>query len=144
MTVSYSTVIRAFGNNAGIEVPPEQLHQLGAGKRPRVLVQIDDYQFSTTVGAMSGRALISLSKAHRDASGLAAGQAIEVTLKLDVTPGDVGLPVELAAALAEAGLTGKFAQLAPSRRKEYARQIGEAKAEATRARRLAKILAELG
>jgi hypothetical protein len=143
MTVSYSTVIKAFGNNAGIEVPPEQLQQLGAGKRPRVMVQIGDYRFSTTVGAMSGLALISLSKAHREASGLAAGQAVEVTLEPDLAPADIAVPAELAAGLADAGLTDKFAQLAPSRRKEYARQISEAKAEATRDRRLAKILTEL-
>jgi Bacteriocin-protection, YdeI or OmpD-Associated/Domain of unknown function (DUF1905) len=144
MRASFDTVIRAFGNNAGIEVPPEVLTQLGAGKRPKVLVRVGKYSFATTVGAMGGLALISLSKAHREASGLRAGQEIRVDLELDTAPPDVPVPQELAAALADAGLVAAFDKLAPSRRKEYARQISEAKAEETRDRRLAKILAELG
>jgi hypothetical protein len=144
MTASYDTVIRAFGNNAGIEVPPEVLTQLGAGKRPKVLVRIGDYSFATTVGGMGGLALISLSKAHREASGLRAGQQIHVDLELDAAPAEIAVPQELAAALAEAGLVEAFGKLAPSRRKEYARQISDAKADQTRDRRLAKILAELG
>src|SRR5665213_861719 len=65
MTASYDTVIRAFGNNAGIDVPAEALAQLGAGKRPKIRVRVGDYRFATTVGVMGGLALISLSKAHR-------------------------------------------------------------------------------
>jgi hypothetical protein len=143
VNVSFDTVIRAFGNNAGIEVPAEVLSQLGAGKRPRVMVRVGDYSFGTTVGAMGGMALISLSKAHRDASGLRAGQEVRVDLELDTGPTDIAVPPLLVAALADAGLAGAFAVLAPSRRKEYARQISEAKAEQTRERRLAKIVAEL-
>lgn len=144
MTVSYNTVIRAFGNNAGIEVPTEVLIKLGAGKRPKVLVRVGDYRFATTVGAMGGLALISLSKAHREASGLRAGQEIRVDLEVDTAPAEVAVPQELAAALTTAGLVEAFDKLAPSRRKEYARQVSDAKADETRNRRLAKILAELG
>jgi antitoxin component of MazEF toxin-antitoxin module len=143
MTASFDTVIRAFGNNAGIEVPPAVLEQLGGGKRPRVRVRIGDYRFAITVGVMGGLTLIGLSKAHRDASGLRAGQAVHVELELDTEMVEVDVPAELATALAQAGVTDRFAHLAPSRRKEYARQITEAKAESTRERRLAKIVAEL-
>jgi hypothetical protein len=143
MSSSFDTVIRAFGNNAGIEVPPEVLTELGARKRPKVVVRAGGYTFATTVGAMSGTALISLSKAHRDASGLKAGDKIHVVLELDTTPAELVIPTELTAALAEASLTEAFAKLATSRRKEYARQIAEAKTEPTRDRRLAKIVADL-
>jgi hypothetical protein len=143
MTVSYDTVIRAFGNNAGIEVPADVLTQLGAGKRPKVVVGVGDYSFATTVGAMAGLALISLSKAHREASGLRAGQEVTVNLELDTAPSEISVPEELTSALAKAGLVAAFGELAPSRRKEYARQISEAKTDETRTRRLEKILAEL-
>jgi hypothetical protein len=143
MTVSYNTVIRAFGNNAGIEVPAEVLIRLGAGKRPKVRVRAGDYGFATTVGAMGGLALISLSKAHREASGLRAGQEIQVDLELDTAPPEVAVPPELAAALDEAGLVEVFGKLAPSHRKEYARQVSDAKSDQTRDRRLTKILTEL-
>ena len=144
MRASYSTVIRAFGNNAGIEVPPEVLDALGGGKRPRVLVSLGGYDFATTVGAMGGLALISFSKAHRTASGLSAGDAVVVELELDQAPADIAVPPGLAAALADAELEDTFGQLAPSRRKEYARQVSDAKTEPTRDRRIAKIVAELG
>jgi hypothetical protein len=143
MTASYQTVIRAFGNNAGIEVPAEVLIHLGASKRPKVLVRVGGYGFATTVGAMGGLALISLSKAHRDASGLRAGHEIHVDLELDTAPSEVAVPQELAAALGEAALVEAFDKLAPSRRKEYARQISDAKSDQTRDRRVAKILAQL-
>jgi Domain of unknown function (DUF1905)/Bacteriocin-protection, YdeI or OmpD-Associated len=141
---SFDTVIRAFGNNAGIEVPSEILSELGGGKRPRVRVRVADYGFTTTVGAMGGAALISLSKAHRDASGLSAGQTVHVFLDLDDQPAEIAVPAELNAALNDADLTDTFAKLAPSRRKEYARQVSEAKAEQTKVRRIEKIIAELG
>ncbi len=143
MSAGFDTVIRAFGNNAGIEVPDEVLSQLGAGKRPRVQVQVGGYRFDATIGAMSGLALISLSKAHREASGLQAGQAVHVELELASAPPTIAVPAELATALAEAGRRDAFDQLAPSRRKEYVRQVSEAKAEATRQRRIDKILGEL-
>jgi len=108
VTTSYDTVIRAFGNNAGIEVPAEVLAELGAGKRPKVLVQVGNYKFATTVGAMGGLALISLSKAHREASGLRAGQSVHVDLELDAAPSEIAIPQELASALAEAGLIDAF------------------------------------
>ena len=143
MTATFDTVIRAFGNNAGIEVPADALAQLGTGKRPKVRVRVGDYSFATTVGAMAGLSLISLSKAHREASGLRAGQEIQVHLELDTAPSEVTIPRELAVALAEAGFVEAFDKLPPSRRKEYARQITDAKSDETRDRRLTKILTEL-
>jgi hypothetical protein len=143
MSASFDTVIRAFGNNAGIEVPAEALDHLGGGKRPRVHVVVGGYRFSTTIGSMGGQSLISLSMAHRDASGLSAGQSVQVTVDLDDQPVQIELPPELATALTAAGLTEAFSALAPSRRKEYARQVAEAKTEATRTRRIEKVMADL-
>ncbi len=50
---------------------------------------------------------------------------------------------DLVEALATAGVTAAFAGLAPSRQKEFVRQVVTAKAPATRERRLAKIVASL-
>ena len=144
VSATFDTVIRGFGNNAGIEVPADVLDQLGAGKRPRVLVRVGEYQFSSTVGAMGGMSLISLSKAHRETSGLGAGQTVRVSLDVDDQPVEVTVPPELASALKAARLEQVFANLAPSRRKEYVRLVSEAKTELTRVRRLEKILNDLG
>jgi hypothetical protein len=143
MQASFETVIRTFGNNTGIEVPPSVLAELGAGKRPAVHISVEGYEYSSTVGAMAGLSLISLSKAHRVASGLSGGQAVQVVLTLIDTPRSVEVPPELRAALEAAGLAKSFDGLAYSRRKEFARQVDEAKAAATKERRVAKIVADL-
>jgi bifunctional DNA-binding transcriptional regulator/antitoxin component of YhaV-PrlF toxin-antitoxin module len=143
MKTTFETVIRGDGNNAGIEVPPENLAQLGGSKRPPVVVTIGTYSYRSTAGVVGGRTMISLPKAHRDASGLKAGDDVTVTLTLDAGPRPVAVPPDLAAALENAGLTATFDGLAYSRRKEFARLVADAKAEATRARRVEKILTEV-
>jgi bifunctional DNA-binding transcriptional regulator/antitoxin component of YhaV-PrlF toxin-antitoxin module len=139
-STTFETVILGFGNNTGIEVPAENLEDLGSGKRPAVAVTVAGYSFRSTVGVMGGRSLISLPKAHRDAAGLAAGDRVVISLALEEGRREVELPSPLAEALNEAGLAETFEQLAYSRRKEFARQVSEAKAEATRERRIAKVL----
>jgi hypothetical protein len=143
MQTTFDTVILGFGNNAGIEVPTQNLEELGGSKRPPVVVTIGDYSYKSTVGVMNGRSLISLSKAHRDASGLNAGDAVTVTLVLDAGPREVEIPGQLQTALDKARLTDKFASLAYSKRKEYARQVSDAKTAATRERRIEKVLQAL-
>lgn len=140
---TFRTTIVGMGNNTGIEVPATALEQLGAGRRPAVRVRVAGYTYDSTPGVMGGRSMISLSKAHRTAAGLSAGDDVEVTLELLTAPATVEVPEPLASALARAGLTDAFAALAPSRRKEACRQVDDAKGEDTRERRIAKIVAAL-
>lgn len=144
MSTTFEAVILGFGNNTGIEVPAEALAALGAGKRPPVLVALGDYTYRSTPGVMGGRTLISLPKAHRDAAGLKAGDAVTVTLTLEEGPRAVEIPAPLEAALTQAGLLETFSGLAYSKRKEFARQVAEAKTDATRERRIEKVLDALG
>ncbi len=143
MGTTFDTVILGFGNNTGIEAPATNLAELGAGKRPPVVVTVGEYSYRSTVGVMGGRTLIPLSKAHRDASGLKAGDAVTVTLTLDDGPRPVDVPRELRAALDAARLSEKFEALSYSKRKEFVRQVSDAKGEDTRARRVEKVLAAL-
>ncbi len=88
--------------------------------------------------------MIPVSAAHRAASGLKAGDKIDVTLELEVAPRTVEIPADLLAALSKkAGVKAAFDALAPSKRKECVRQVVEAKAQETRERRIAKIVADL-
>jgi hypothetical protein len=141
---TFDATIKGFGNNAGIEVPQSALDELGAGKRPPVNVAIGGYKWKSTVGVMNGMFLISFSKAHRDASGLTAGDKVTVTLELDEGIRKVEVPQALQSALVQAKLTDKFATLPYSARKEYARQVSEAKADDTRQRRIVKVIEQLG
>ena len=144
MHTTFDTVILGFGNNTGIEVPAANLAELGSTKRPPVVVTVGDYSYRSTVGVMGGRTLISLPKAHRDASGLKAGDAVTVTLTLEEGPRPVDVPPELQQALEGAGFTERFDALPYSRRKEFARLVADAKGEDTRSRRIDKVLTALG
>ncbi len=136
----YTAIVLAMGNNTGIEIPPQVIADLGAGQRPTVCVTVGQYCWSATAGVMAGKHLISLSKAHRDASGLAAGDRVQVHLRVLSAPREVLVSDTLAAALHQANLRESFDALNYSTRKEHARTVSEAKAEATRDRRISKIL----
>ncbi len=140
-----TTLQQADGLNAtGIRIPAEVVAALGTQKRPKVKVTVNGYTYRNTVAVFGDVFMVGVSQAHREASGLKACNQIEVTLELDTEPRTVEVPEDLRAALSEkAGAMDKFDALAFSRRKEFVRQVEEAKAQETRERRIAKIVAEL-
>jgi hypothetical protein len=142
-TTFTTTLLSTGGAHVGIEIPDEVLASLGRGKRVPVKVTLNGYTYRSTTAVMGGRNLVGLSGAHRAAAGVAGGEQHEVTLEVDTEPRTVELPEDLAEALAAAGARDAFDALAPSARREHVRQVVEAKAEATRQRRLAKIVDSL-
>jgi hypothetical protein len=73
--------------------------ELGAGKKPAVLITVNGHTHRSTVATMGGRFLLPLSAEHRTAAGVAAGDPVEVDVELDVEPRTVEVPADLAAAL---------------------------------------------
>jgi hypothetical protein len=137
-----TTLLKADGNATGVEVPPEVVESLGAGKRPPVKVTINGaYTYRNTIAVMGGRYMVGVSAEHRAGSGVAGGDAIEVDIELDAAPREVEVPDDLASALDAAGARAAFDRLAFSHRKEHVRSVGEAKSADTRARRIAKAVA---
>ena len=139
----FDTTLRQTGNNTGIEVPPEVVDALGGGRRAAVIVDVNGFTFSSTIGAMGGKSLIPFSADKRAATGLSGGDAISVDLALDTAPRTVEIPDDLAAALADAGMRAKFDALSPSARKAHVTSVDAAKAADTRARRIAAVVAKL-
>ena len=92
---------------------------------------------------MGGAFMIPFAADHRKATGLVAGDPIEVVLTLETAPRVGEMPEDLAAALATAGLREAFDTSAASKRKEWVRQVAEAKAAATRTRRVEKVVGEV-
>ncbi len=132
-------------NATGLVVPAEAVEALQAGKRPKVKVTLNGYTYRTTVAVLGGVYLLSLSAENRIAAGLNAGDMVEVTLELDTEPRTVEIPADLAAALANTpGAAAAFDAQPFSMRKEYVRQVESAKAQETRDRRVAAIVAKLG
>ena len=141
-----TTLLQAGDMNAtGIRIPPEVIESLGAGKKPRVKATLNgSYTYSITVAVMGGDYMIGFSSDHRKASGLKAGDPIEVTLEVDKEPQIIVVPDDLAAALDAAGVRAKFDALATSIRKNHVYQVNDAKTPETRTRRIAKVVDGLG
>ncbi|MDN5711588.1 YdeI/OmpD-associated family protein [Brevibacterium sp. BDJS002] len=142
--VTFSTTLLQLGNNVGIEVPEDIVLGFGVGKRVPVIVTIAGYSYPSTTAVMGGKFLLPLAKEHREASGVSGGETHEVTLTHDTSSRETPVPDDLAEALGTAGVREVFDGLAPSKRKEHVRQVESAKAEATRERRIAKIVDSLG
>ena len=132
-------------NATALEVPADAMAALGKGKRHPVKVSLKGYTYRTTIAVMGGVCMLPLSAANRGAAGVEAGDKVEITLELDTEPRTVAVPDDLATALfRKRGARAKFDALAYSARKEYVRQVESAKAQATRERRIAGIVAKLG
>ena len=140
-----TTLWAAGGNNVGIVVPDDVVAAFERGKRVPVVVTIDDgYQYRNTIASMGGQFLISFNSETRAATRRGAGDEVEVRLDVDDAPRVVEVPEDLAAELA-ADVTAKavWDALSYSRQRAHAESITGAKAADTRARRVAKVLADL-
>ena len=140
---SFTTTLLLNGNNVGIEVPEDVVLGFGVGKRVPVIVTIAGYGYPSTIAVMGGQYLVPMAAEHRKATGVSGGETHEVTLVHDPSPRDTPLPDDLADALTSAGVREKFAALAPSHRKEHVRSVTDAKSEATRQRRIEKVVEAL-
>jgi len=131
-------------NATGIRVPPENIAELGKGKKPPVKVTLNGFTYRSTVAAYGDVYMLPLSQERREAAGVKPGDTLEITLELDTEPRTVEVPEDLAVALAaKPGTREAFDKLSYTFRKEHVRQVESAKAQETRERRIAKIVAGL-
>jgi hypothetical protein len=138
-SVTFQTTVTASGNNTGIVVPDELIDQLGAGRRPPVLVDLNGYEYRNTVAVMGGRCMISISSEVRKATGLKGGDPITVTLRVADTPREVNVPPDFAAALAADKVAAAFfAKLSNSLQRYHIDNVNAAKTDETRQRRIDK------
>ena len=141
-SATFETTVAASGNNTGIVVPVEIIEQLGAGKRPPVLVDVNGHEYRSTAAVMGGKHMIGISAAVRAATGLKAGDPIRVTLTVADSPREVDVPADLAAALAAAdGTTVFFEKLSNSLQRYHVDNVNGAKTAETRQRRIEKAVA---
>jgi bifunctional DNA-binding transcriptional regulator/antitoxin component of YhaV-PrlF toxin-antitoxin module len=143
MKTTYETVVIGHGKHAAIEIPDENLAEIGGNKRAPLKVTINGYTYQSTATGVDGKCMVVFPMRDREASGAKAGDLITVTLELDDGYRTVDIPAELERALSANGLSETFHALNYSTRKEYARQVREAKTEETRERRIEKILSQL-
>ena len=140
--MNFTSVLELAGKTAtGIEVPASVVEALSAGKKPAVSVTFNGYTYRSTVASMGGRYMLPVSAEVRAASGVRAGDTLDVTVELDTAPREVTVPDDLAAALAgEAAAKAAFEKLSYSHKRRHVMAIEDAKTPETRARRVAKAL----
>ena len=140
--LTITTTLQPRGPAAAVVLDDEQVATLGEGaKRFPVAATIHGETWRGQVTRMGGEFLLGLNKAVRTQVGAEAGDEVEVHVALDAAPREIEVPPALASALdADPAARAAFDALSPSRRKEHARSVAEAKADATRDRRVAKVL----
>lgn len=135
------TVLTGRGPAAAILLSDEQVASFGAGKVFPVAVTIGGRTARLRVARMGSENMIGFTKAVRTDLGLEIGQEVDAVIRVDAAERTVDVPAELAAALdADPALRAAFDALSYSARKEQARTVTDAKQEATRERRIAKIV----
>lgn len=140
LTLTLTTTLEPRGPAAAVVLTDEQVESFGAGRSFPVRVTIGHASEPARLSRMGGENLIGLSRAKREALGVEIGQQVEVRIEVDGAPREVDVPEPLAQALQDAGLREAFDALAPSRRKEHARSVAEAKQDTTRERRVQKVI----
>lgn len=138
------TTLEGRGPAAALVLTDDQVEALGAGKAFPVAVTIDGRTARLRLARMGGQNMIGFSKAVRAELGVEIGQTVDAVVRVDAAERTVDVPPALAAALdADPSLRAAFDALSYSTRKEHARSVAEAKQEATRDRRIAKIVEAL-
>ena len=143
MKTSYTTTILGFGNHAAIEIPEEQLKKIGGNRRAPLKITVNNYTYQSTATGMNGKCLVVFPKKDREEAGVDSGDTVKVELELDSGYREVIIPNELKKALKFKGLSEKFENLTYSKRKEFARQVSDAKSLDTKERRIEKIINQL-
>ncbi|WP_032406156.1 YdeI/OmpD-associated family protein [Rhodococcoides fascians] len=139
-----TTVLEPRGPAAAIVLTDAQVASLGSTKTPPVRFTIGGQTVAGRIGRMGGENLLGLNKSVRTTLGVEAGDTVDVTIELDDEPRTVELPGELATALnADPAVRAAFDVLSPSKRKEHARSVADAKRADTRDRRIASIVEAL-
>ena len=105
---------------------------------------MNGYTYRSTVATVDGRYMVGVSSQHRAASGLKAGDEVDVELVLDTAPRTVELPADFAAALdAEPAARATFDKLSNSNKGYHVSLVTGAKSDETRQRRIEKAVATL-
>jgi bifunctional DNA-binding transcriptional regulator/antitoxin component of YhaV-PrlF toxin-antitoxin module len=142
--VSFNTTILQMGNNTGINVPDEVVEKLGAGKKPPVIVTVNDFTYRNTIAVMGGKFMIGVSADIRSKTGIKGGDKVKVTLELDTKPREVEVPADFQRLLDKNSKARQFFEtLSYSNKQRYVLPLGQARTEETRQRRMEKAINDL-
>jgi hypothetical protein len=128
----------------GFVIPDGTVDALGGGRHPKVTVRIGDVEFRSSIARMDGRFLLGISAERRQATGLSAGDVVDLELSLDTAKRTVEVPADFAAALAaEPAAQAFWVTLSFSKKQWHILQITGAKKAETRSARIARSVSML-
>ncbi len=142
--MKFKTKIIQTGNNTGIEVNEQMLDELGGGKKPLVVVTLNNYSYRSAVGKMGAKYMISLSAENRKNAKVEGGDTVEISLELDTALRTIEVPTDFLKALDKNKIAkANFEKLAPSKKKAMVLSITEAKSIETKHKRIEKAIETL-
>jgi len=137
--------LRIQGKEAGVVsaiTPPIDVKET-FGTRGRVPVRgtINGFPFRSSLMSMGGCHMMPVNKALCEHANVKPGDIVDVVMERDMQKRSVDQPPELQKELAKnKKAQGRWAQLSFTHKKEMANSISAAKQEATKKRRLAKVM----
>lgn len=135
---TFTVTLMQEGNLCAIPVPFDPKPVFGKVRAP-VRVTLNGYTYRSTISSMGGKFLLPLRRSNREAAGLEGNETLDVRLDLDTEPREVEAPEDLVAALKAAPPAWeRWQALSYSHQREHVEAIEEARAPATRARRIEK------
>jgi hypothetical protein len=85
--VRFRTEILSTGRAAtALEIPPEVIDALDAGRKPPVQVTIAGYTYRSTVASRGGRYLVGVNATNRERAGVVAGDVVDVDIEAAKKP----------------------------------------------------------
>jgi hypothetical protein len=139
-----TTIMQGDKTATGIEVPAGIVDALASGRRPKVRVTIRGYTYRSSVAVVSGAYMVGVSAETRAGAGVKGGDEVDVDIELDSAPREVTEPADFTAALdAEPAARRTFDGLSYSNKSWHVLQIGGAKTDETRGRRIARSIEAL-
>jgi hypothetical protein len=134
----FTVELERVGKTATMFRVPFDLKEAFGRARPPVAVTIRGHTWRTTPGVYDGVGHIVVNRSVKSATGVDAGDRVQVLMELDAKPRTVRVPADLRTALAEdLAAHEAFAALSYTHRREYVEWVEEAKRPETRARRVA-------
>ena len=134
----FTVELERVGKTATMFRVPFDLEEAFGRARPPVRVGIGGHEWRTTPGVYGGVGHIVVNRTVKAATGVDAGERVEVTIALDTEPREVEVPADLHEALArDRDAAQAFEGMSFTHRREYVEWIVEAKRPETRARRVA-------
>lgn len=128
-----------------LRLPGEVAARLAAERARRVEGEMNEVpvNLAPTRAPVLEETFLWAGRSLLDRIGLAPGDEVEVRLR-KAPDDEVEVPEDLAAALRAAGASHLWEALTPGKRRGMIYQIGTAKTQATRDRRIAKLVGDLG